>query len=120
MKKASKRKEKRCPHCDKVYSRNSNLQEHIKVVHEKKTLLECDECPRKFGFKRTLESHKKVVHSKVTCDICGQTVYNVFELNSHKATVHGIVAEDAFQCEHCPKVFRAKANLISHVANKHL
>lgn len=115
-----RKKSFKCPQCEKVYSTNSNLREHILVVHEKKTLFECDQCPRKFGFKRTLDAHIQVVHTKVNCDACGQTMYNSYELRVHKASVHGIIPSNSYQCEHCPKVFRAKANLYSHVANKHM
>ena len=118
--KPKKKKSFECQHCEKVYTRASNLQEHVRVVHEKKTPFECDQCSRKFGFLRTLEAHKHVVHAKVTCDACGQTMYNTYELKMHKATVHGIIPSDEFKCEHCPKVFKAKANLFSHINNKHM
>ena len=69
------------------------------MVHDKVTPFECDQCTRKFGLKRTLLSHKQIVHSKVSCDVCGQEIYNSFELKRHKAAVHGIIPADAFHCE---------------------
>ena len=88
--KKKERKITNCPHCEKTFRCERNCKEHVKVVHEKSTLFECDQCSRKFGLKRTLLSHKQIVHSKVNCDVCGQEIYNSFELKRHKAAVHGI------------------------------
>ena len=120
-KRTYKKKEKisQCPHCEKTFRCDRNCKEHIKVVHEKSTPFECDQCSRKFGLKRTLFSHKQIVHAKVNCDVCGQEIYNSFELKRHKAAVHGIIPAGAFHCEQCPLFFRSEKNLKYHIANKH-
>ena len=117
--KKKERKITNCPHCEKTFRCERNCKEHVKVVHEKSTLFECDQCSRKFGLKRTLLSHKQIVHSKVNCDVCGQEIYNSFELKRHKAAMHGIIPVGAFHCENCPLFFRSEKNLHYHIANKH-
>ena len=82
---------------------------HLSVISVRKNLVS----------KRTLLSHKQIVHCKVNCDVCGQEIYNSFELKRHKAAVHGIIPAGAFHCENCPLFFRSEKNLRYHIANKH-
>ena len=96
-----------------------NLREHVLVVHEKTTPFPCDKCSQKFGTRNYLKSHITVVHSKENCDICGQQVYNLFELKRHKASAHGIIPEGVFLCDTCPLFFKYQLNLTRHKQTKH-
>lgn len=108
-----------CKHCQKSYTTLCNLQEHVLKIHEKNTPFKCQQCNSKFGLQHVLNTHMKIVHSKVNCDLCGQRIYNSFELKRHKAEVHGIVPSDAIQCDQCPLIFKSKANLQRHMSSKH-
>merc|ERR1712228_118364 len=55
------RKEIQCKFCDKKYTGQQNLKEHILRDHEKCTPFQCDQCTRSFGTRIKMKSHKKLV-----------------------------------------------------------
>lgn len=46
----------KCEKCNKNFSRASNLQKHIKVIHNKERL-NCEFCDREFNYDRSLKNH---------------------------------------------------------------
>ena len=96
-----------------------NLEEHIKVKHEKNTPEKCNECNRSFGTPRALKAHKYNVHKRPKCEICGQSVSNPFWLKRHMSTAHGIMPENSFQCSHCPLFFSNEGSKDNHVKKQH-
>jgi KRAB domain-containing zinc finger protein len=56
-----------CPYidCCKVYSKKSNLQAHVRVVHEGQRLA-CTKCSKDFAYRHTLERHKETCTHKDT------------------------------------------------------
>eukprot|EP01080_Neovahlkampfia_damariscottae_P010033 gene10033-2352_t len=58
----------RCPFdgCLKTYTRQSNLNVHIKKIHsEKEKKFKCDLCDQEFAYKSTLDRHIETVHEKI-------------------------------------------------------
>ena len=68
------KKERHCPHCEKVFTNSTNYHEHLKVKHEKSAAFKCDQCHRSYGTPSRLQTHKLNVHQRVKCDECGQLV----------------------------------------------
>ena len=108
-----------CPTCQKDFSSGNNLEEHIKVKHEKNTPEQCDECPRAFGTALALKAHKYNMHKRSKCDICGQSLCNTFWLKRHMSAAHGIVPEGSFKCSHCALFFSSKGAKDNHVKKQH-
>ena len=108
-----------CKYCEKSYTTNNNLQEHIMAKHEKNTPLKCEHCPKAFGLQSTLTTHYRVVHMKMDCDVCGQKVYNPFELKRHRFEAHGIMPVGHVKCELCVLIFKSKKLLEDHIKTKH-
>ena len=50
----------RCPHCDKQFSSNRNMREHIQRVHNKIRPYKCDLCDKRFFTNSDLKSHQAV------------------------------------------------------------
>merc|ERR1712098_114058 len=80
-------KQYKCQFCEKVYSDNRGLQDHIKIIHEgKKDNFVCDICSKSFSRRTSLAAHK-LLHS-------GEfKVYN---------------------CDNCPASFKDKRYLVRH------
>lgn len=83
--------------------------------HEKphlKPLNHCRKCNLKFATEKEKASHKYRFHKRVpisVCDICGLTTKHI----ARHRTVH--FNDRPFQCEKCPKTFRANHGLKKHM-----
>ena len=78
-----------CPHCQYKAKQESNLQQHIKSVHEGQTF-PCPHCEYKSSWKTRLQTHIKSVHE-------GQT----------------------FPCTHCEYKATLKSILRRHIKSRH-
>ena len=112
-------RERKCPHCDKIFLQAASYQEHIKSKHEKLTPYKCDQCHRSFGTRSRFRTHKNNVHSRVRCDECNQEICNPFMLKRHKANVHGIQPTSVFHCEYCPLFFSIMKAKERHILKHH-
>ena len=62
-----------CKHCDRLFTKKSNMVKHTKMVHEKIKPFACDECGRAFAESRDLKAHVDAVHRKLkpfACHLC--------------------------------------------------
>ncbi|VDL83366.1 unnamed protein product [Nippostrongylus brasiliensis] len=55
-----------CPHCNKIYNAQSQLKEHIDVVHENLRPFKCEQCGMEFGRAGGLRRHDMMVHQQRT------------------------------------------------------
>mgnify|MGYP002052408788 CR=1 FL=1 len=117
--KTTTKKHRKCPHCVKTFTTLTSYKEHLKVKHENSATFNCPECPRSFGTSKKLNNHKKLVHMRVKCEVCGQEICNSFMLRRHKASAHGIVPKDVYQCKLCPMFFSLELSLDKHIESKH-
>jgi uncharacterized Zn-finger protein len=75
-----------CETCQYVFTLKSNLQRHIKTVHEKLKPFQCEICKKTFGHRQNFLDHIKFVHDKiknVTCNKCGKGFTNLKVLKAH-------------------------------------
>jgi len=58
-----------CKSCNKSFERRSNLNKHIRHVHEHERLYKCNTCHLSFGQKSSIDKHILVVHlrAKKSC-----------------------------------------------------
>ena len=85
-----------CHVCQKKFSRNCHLKEHIQR-HESVKPYVCDECPKRFYTASELKRHKQL-HSdyrQFSCFICGAQFKRKFDVKRHFrncSEVHGVYA----------------------------
>ena len=62
----------RCNLCHKTFSKNYNINTHIKRVHNNLDEFSCDSCGKIFKFEINLKEHTKSVHEnkKEKCAFC--------------------------------------------------
>lgn len=90
-KKRNKRKEINkdkfeCKDCDKKFSTNDGLKNHIKQVHLKIKDFVCNECGYSCSFKGVLKEHIKMIHNKIknfVCKDCDYSCSNNSDLRKH-------------------------------------
>lgn len=103
-----------CLDCDKTFSTNRVLRNHINHKHSDKRKYECDECHKKFKTDSGLYAHRKT-HTDTydySCQICLKKFKFKVHLSRH-LTMHS--REKNYFCRFCSKSFGIKDNL-----NKHL
>ena len=75
----------KCDQCSATFRSRTNLQKHIRSVHEKKKGYVCDRCGKGFSFKDGLTRHVSTVHDnerKFPCPLCPPR----FKQNAHLQT----------------------------------
>ena len=81
-----------CPHCDKQFTNERGVKQHIGKVHfTEERQAACDVCGKKFRNKYAVKFHVNQVHSQATrmsCIVCGQEQYNQYVLMQHQAKKH--------------------------------
>ena len=109
----------RCEICEKYFKLKSQMQRHVKKVHEKASETKCDLCDKTFydasSLLYILTVHKKV--KNVQCKICNISFPLKGTLKRHILIVHEKIKD--FQCVTCNKSFSMKRDLERHVSNVH-
>mmetsp|Transcript_12431 Transcript_12431/g.25298 ORF Transcript_12431/g.25298 Transcript_12431/m.25298 type:complete len:295 (-) Transcript_12431:130-1014(-) len=109
-----------CEICDKEFDRKSNMNKHIRHVHEKLRPYICRLCGKKFGQKSSIDKHVIVVHEKRRihkCDLCGSRFGQVGDLNVHVRTVHE--KKRPYGCATCGATFGLRSHLNKHLRVVH-
>lgn len=111
----------KCNFCDRIYSHQQSLQNHLKKMHKDdgKVNYNCNSCPRKFDNERKLKVHerchqsneKKMIHSCPFTN-CDKKFTKSVNVQSHVKTVH--IRERNFLCSDCGKSFGTKGALKEH------
>ena len=110
-----------CEHCGKIYERASSLRKHIRVVHERKRVVQCDICNKEFRDPSSLKSHMDHVHLKVknfSCDKCDYMCVTPTMLENHKKRKHENTQKEK-KCPDCGKSFLLNIELKSHFNRVH-
>lgn len=126
-KKGHERKHK-CEICKKSFAIQSQLNSHIKLVHEKpQESCVCDVCGKAFPKGSYMETHRRAHKEKVRnfkCDRCPWAFYISSELKKHqkiheKTDAKVALMADAVKCEKCSKYLKNKKSLTSHMKRVH-
>ena len=103
-----------CEKCGKTFRFRGLLNDHVVVVHDKKSLdIKCNLCDEVFTKYAMRDHHRNIVHfpNKFKCEICTTTFGS-----SQKLKRHGIVhsGERNFPCQDCDRKFKTKQVLVDH------
>ena len=88
----------KCVECGKTYKTQSNLNKHIKLVHECRKDHICTECGNAFAQKSHLDQHISAKHSKVIkCHYCNNEFHTYSDREAHVTIEH---EERPYKCHY--------------------
>ena len=102
--------------CGKTFSRNAELQRHIKQVHLKIKDKQCSDCDMKFSTSGDLQRHIKSIHLQVKdkqCSDCAMIFSTNVQLQRHIKQVHLKIKDHP--CTTCDMKFSTNADLQRHI-----
>lgn len=102
-----------CKLCGKNFNNNSNMNRHLKTVHQELKRHECSICGKKFTQAGDVKVHIKQVHEtlKHQCKKCNKLFKTVKSLNVHTKTEHS----KEYQCKNCFKRLTSLSYLKRHI-----
>lgn len=109
-----------CNICGATFARKSNLNKHLRSVHEDVRKFPCELCSLKFKRQDHLIKHKRSVHAKLrkfTCDLCGIGFAEKFNRDKHRRNIHN--NKRAFQCG-CGAYFQDREKMLNCLKCKEL
>ncbi|XP_063632022.1 zinc finger protein OZF-like isoform X7 [Cydia splendana] len=109
----------KCETCGQSFSCKYGLKKH-QTTHETPEIYPCRHCEKTFTSTHNRREHEKRIHDEKArkCHICGEILGSTFKKAMHLENVHNVMGE--FKCETCPKTFRLRNHLVSHVQRVHL
>ena len=108
----------KCEQCDKDYSCNRALKNHVEIVHLE-IKKQCDQCPTFFKTIHGLQYHMESQHQNKTypCTQCDRVFMKDISLNDHVLRHHEKRLD--FKCEYCGKDFTSLVEVNRHVRVTH-
>ena len=104
-----------CPHCERKFTKKSELNDHVKTVHEG-VRFKCTfpDCGKVFSWRRSLQYHARQHDGeyKHMCEICNRGFFSNDFYTSHMNAHYGI---KAFECGLCGKKYATTSNLSRHL-----
>ena len=101
-------------HCNKSYTKKSDLKRHVESIHEGKKCT-CATCQMEFTLKKNLAVHFKLHDNSTShvCWVCGKGCQHEIGLASHLA---GHSGEKNSSCPNqgCNKSYQSKSGIIKH------
>ena len=110
-----------CFRCDKTFSRNNRLMDHIYEMHPEFCTYICDTCPFKTCYEKSLKFHScSKFKNKFSCKKCNYKGKSEKDIRSHKNKEHPEEGEYQEQsCPTCDRKFIRKDLLSDHILEKH-
>lgn len=102
-----------CTKCERKFSRQTRLSQHILKIHSKYS---CDQCPYETSMRGQLKAHKKI-HSEerpYPCGLCGFKFKEKKDLRKHMLRHNKSSLEQIYKCNECDKAFGIKGDLLAH------
>ncbi|NHK30081.1 MAG: hypothetical protein FK730_01930 [Asgard group archaeon] len=108
-----------CPICSKSYKRQSNLELHIRKVHEQ--AFPCLHCDSVFGSASRLQRHL-LTHTRKwhECPLCGKHIKRNHNYQAHLEFCQRVHRnQKAYQCDFCDKSFELLRQYRMHLFSVH-
>ena len=105
-----------CTYCDKKFSSNHLLKQHVRS-HTGERPFSCNYCEKRFTQSHSLQSHE-FIHTgekPFSCKVCSYSCRNSANLRKHELTHTG---EKPFSCMYCDKKFSTKQGQQTHEKSK--
>ena len=104
-----------CPHCRKMFSKQTFLLTHVSQEHEPAT---CTTCGKEFEGRRRMTRHSKSVHDekRFKCQYCDREYHNRIPFEDHLNTHTGYAPHS---CDICNAKFKSASNRNAHVKQVH-
>ena len=111
-----------CSICEKSFFTQSNVNKHIKEIHQKiKPVAKhaCSLCSKTFTYNSRLVDHMRthLKEKSVSCYLCEKKFYSQSNVNKHINEVHRKLK--LFACTLCDKSFATRPHLETHVDGVH-
>ena len=116
----------KCDQCDRVFDKQSRLDNHIKIRHDKINSVICDKCGQECINDTSLSNHMKIVHNLYTitkketikkCDKCDSIFESPEEFNDHLKQCLDDLKD--FKCKFCERRWVSHLSLQQHIAVDH-
>ena len=95
--------------CGKKFNRKDHL-----VRHYRSHMTPCPQCNKTFSNQKMLDNHMKAKHSNMKCKICDKSFINVGNLNRHMKT-HNPTIEKRYKCDICGKEYKSQNYYDKHM-----
>ncbi len=106
----------KCDQCDKVLSKEKDLERHNKNFHLKIEDLVCQVCKKAFSNYKKLRIHKQVhMERKFPCDICGLKIKTKGSLLNHMESRHLGISKKPYFCPDCGVHFSHSDHKFKHM-----
>ena len=105
-----------CTYCEKKFSSNQLLKQHLRS-HTGERPFSCNYCEKRFTQSHSLQSHE-FIHTgekPFSCKVCSYSCRNSANLRKHELIHTG---EKAFSCMYCDKKFSTKQGQQIHEKSK--
>eukprot|EP00179_Madagascaria_erythrocladioides_P005106 CAMPEP_0198309548 /NCGR_PEP_ID=MMETSP1450-20131203/1913_1 /TAXON_ID=753684 ORGANISM="Madagascaria erythrocladiodes, Strain CCMP3234" /NCGR_SAMPLE_ID=MMETSP1450 /ASSEMBLY_ACC=CAM_ASM_001115 /LENGTH=404 /DNA_ID=CAMNT_0044012311 /DNA_START=64 /DNA_END=1278 /DNA_ORIENTATION=- len=84
--KGDKTRSKKCPHCEKTYTKTNHLTRHIATAHKNERPFVCNVCDASFAQENNLKRHYNNIHEgkkPYECTACSKTFATAHGLKRH-------------------------------------
>ena len=106
----------KCPDCDKMFKRQSDIILHVKRSHLKIRDHKCDDCEKMYVNRSALNMHRIIHKAKsFACYICDFKHHRKQGLISHTKLVHLGISPKPYFCQECGKSFAVKSHKLTHM-----
>lgn len=110
-----------CPECNKPFSTNGNLKNHIQTIHKNIRPYKCpfENCTKEYSNQSRLDVHIRT-HTGTKpfiCPVCSKTFNEKGNLKTH---IGFHTDSRPFKCPHCDKTYKTNGHLKDHMEIQHL